>query len=219
MRKNPLLTTALMWFMAAVCCYGLGSSREAEAADGKTLFVSCAACHGKAGEGNAALGAPSIAGLQSWYLKSQLEAFSQGRRGYKPGDTYGVQMRAAITAIPTAADRAAVVAYIAKLPTVKPKPSGKPADKAALANGSTQFNALCSSCHGSNGLGNQALGAPRLAGQNSAYLARQLAAFRNGQRGAQAGDKFGKQMAAMSKLLTPGKNEQDTLSYITTLKP
>ena len=74
-------------------------------------------------------------------------------------------------------------------------------------------------CHGSNVLGNQALGAPRLAGHNSAYLARQLAAFRNGQRGGMAGDKLGKQMAVMSKLLPAGKAEQDTLAYIATLKP
>lgn len=218
MQKGPMPVIVRGWVLSALSLCGLCLDSSASAADGKTLFASCAACHGQRAEGNAALGAPALAGLQDWYLKSQLEAFSQGRRGYKAVDSYGIQMRAAAKALPTAADRAAVIAYIAKLPPVSAAPAKKP-DTAALANGSTQFNALCSSCHGSNGKGNQALGAPRLVGQNSAYLARQLAAFRNGQRGAQPGDKFGKQMAAMSKLLTPGKNEQDTLSYIATLKP
>ncbi len=216
-RIQPPLT-AWLCFITAAFCGGLGYGQAASAADAKTLFASCAACHGQRGEGNAALGAPAIAGMQDWYLKSQLEAFTLGRRGYKAGDTYGVQMRAAVKILPSAADRAAVAAYIAKMPPVH-SPPPKKTDKAALANGSTQFNALCSSCHGSNGLGNQALGAPRLAGQNSAYLARQLAAFRSGQRGAAPNDKLGKQMAVMSKLLPAGKAEQDTLAYIATLKP
>jgi cytochrome c oxidase subunit 2 len=218
MNKSRLRLTAMMQIAIIGIVCGLGFVSTALSADGKSLFASCAACHGQRAEGNPALGAPAIAGLQDWYLKSQLEAFSQGRRGYKPYDNYGAQMRAAVKILPSAADRAAVSSYLAKMPPVKAN-GGKPADRAALANGSTQFNALCSSCHGSNGLGNQALGAPRLAGQNTAYLARQLAAFRNGQRGGMANDKFGKQMAIMSKLLPVGKAEQDTLAYIATLKP
>ena len=218
MHKIQPPLAAWMWFIAAVFCCSLGYGQAALAVDAKTLYASCVACHGQRGEGNAALGAPAIAGMQDWYLKSQLEAFALGRRGYKADDNYGAQMRAAVKTLTSAADRAAVAAYVAKLPALKPA-AGKPAGKAALANGSTQFNALCSSCHGSNGLGNQALGAPRLAGQNSAYLARQLAAFRSGQRGGSAGDKLGKQMAVMSKLLPAGKAEQDTLAYIATLKP
>lgn len=215
-RRSPLTRVLRLAFIAVLGAPGF--CLAASSTDAKTLFTSCAACHGQRGEGNAALGAPAIAGMQDWYLKSQLEAFALGRRGYKAGDTYGAQMRAAVKTLPSAAERAAVAAYIARLPPVKPA-AGKTADRTALANGSTQFNALCSSCHGSNGLGNQALGAPRLAGQNSAYLARQLAAFRSGQRGGMAGDKLGKQMAVMSKLLPAGKAEQDTLAYIATLKP
>lgn len=215
-----MLTTAArgaVWILVFAMA-GLCPAERAGAADGKALYAPCAACHGQRGEGNPALGAPVLAGLQDWYLKSQLEAFALGRRGYAAGDTYGVQMRTMAKTLPGAAERAAVSAYIAKFPTLAATPSKKP-DRAALANGSTQYNALCSSCHGSNGLGNQALAAPRLAGQNSAYLARQLAAFRNGQRGAKPNDKFGKQMAMMSKLLPAGKAEQDTLAYIASLKP
>jgi cytochrome c553 len=40
----------------------------------------------------------------------------------------------------------------------------------------------CVACHGANGQGNPAMKAPRLAGQNAAYLARQLEAYANGAR-------------------------------------
>ena len=48
---------------------------------------------------------------------------------------------------------------------------------------STEILAGCAACHGANGQGNQALGAPPLAGQDAAYLARQLNNFKAGRRG------------------------------------
>jgi cytochrome c oxidase subunit 2 len=185
-------------------------------ADGKTLYSSCAACHGAKGEGNRALGAPNIAGMDAWYLKTQLENFSTGKRGTKAGDSYGAQMRAGSAAANTLANRAAIATYISKMPKVAmaAKSSGKP----NLANGSTQYNALCSACHNANGKGNQALGAPRLVGLDNVYLSRQYSNFRTGLRGYHANDKFGKQMAAISKMLD-AKAEPDVFAYINTLKP
>lgn len=185
-------------------------------ANGKTLYTSCAACHGTKGEGNRALGAPNIAGMDAWYLKTQLENFSSGKRGTKAGDTYGAQMRAASAPTNTPANRAAIVTYISKMPKVVV--ASKATTKANLANGATQYNALCSACHAASGKGNQSLGAPRLAGVDNVYLSRQYSNFRNGLRGYHANDKFGKQMAAISKMLD-AKAEPDVFSYINTLKP
>lgn len=56
--------------------------------------------------------------------------------------------------------------------------------------------AVCASCHGAQGEGNQALGAPRLAGQNAAYLARQLHNFKEGKRAYDPKDKDGATMRA-----------------------
>jgi cytochrome c553 len=206
------------WIRAALTalafCATLSSTLQA--ADSKAQYTSCAACHDKKGEGNKALGAPNIAGMDAWYVKAQLENFAGGRRGTKAGDTYGAQMRAGSMVLATPADRAGMAAFIAKMPkqTVATKASGK----ANLANGSTQYNALCSACHAANGKGNQALGAPRLAGIDAVYLARQYANFRKGLRGSHPNDKLGKQMAAISKMLD-AKAEQDVLAYIGTLKP
>lgn len=211
----PLLPSWVRAVLAAlVICAALSSPLPA--ADSKTLFASCTACHGQKGEGTRTLGAPNIAGMDAWYIKAQLDSFANGWRGTKPGDAFGAQMRAASAVLATPADRANMAAFVAKLP--KQKTAANPPGKANLGNGSTQYNALCSACHAANGKGNQALGAPRLAGVDTVYLARQYGNFRKGLRGSHPNDKFGKQMAAISKMLD-AKSEQDVLAYIGTLKP
>lgn len=188
----------------------------ASSADGKALYTSCAACHGSKGEGNRALGAPNIAGMDDWYLNRQLENFASGKRGTKPDDSYGAQMRTGSGAVNTPAKRASIVAYVAKLPKVNVKSTAT--GKVNLANGSTQYNALCSACHAANGKGNQTLGAPSLVAIDSIYLSRQFTKFRLGKRGYDASDMHGKQMAAISKMLNP-KTEPDVFAYISNLKP
>ncbi|MGH8135827.1 MAG: c-type cytochrome [Steroidobacteraceae bacterium] len=61
--------------------------------------------------------------------------------------------------------------------------------------------AVCMACHGPAGEGNQALNAPRLAGQPAWYLRRQLHNFRGGLRGAHEQDSFGAQMRAFAAML------------------
>lgn len=60
----------------------------------------------------------------------------------------------------------------------------------------------CAACHGAQGEGNLALKAPRLAGQNSVYLERQLNAYKNKQRGYHPDDVQGKVMAQMVQTLS-----------------
>lgn len=206
---------------AALACVLTSIGIPAAAADGKAMYVTCAACHGARGEGNAKIGAPNIAGMDAWYVERQLDNFAAGRRGNSPADTQGAQMKAAVAALPGAPERQAVAAYVAAMPQVGAggTASVKGAGKVDLNNGKTQYNSLCTSCHQANGAGNKALGAPRLAGVDPTYIARQLANFRAGVRGAHPDDKTGKQMAAISKLLADPVAERDTLAYIATLKP
>lgn len=56
----------------------------------------------------------------------------------------------------------------------------------------------CIACHGDAAQGNVALGAPALAGQDSAYLVRQLQHFKSGVRGSDPRDSQGAQMRAMA---------------------
>lgn len=63
----------------------------------------------------------------------------------------------------------------------------------------------CRSCHGDDGLGSPAINAPRIAGQSESYIARQLANYRDGVRGAHPDDTYGRQMALMASGLDSEK--------------
>ena len=65
-----------------------------DASRGKQLFETCAACHGKQGEGNLILNAPRIAGQADWYVVRQLSKFKAGIRGAHVKDIQGMQMAA-----------------------------------------------------------------------------------------------------------------------------
>jgi cytochrome c553 len=200
--------------VAALAAAAMLAATTALAADGRALFAPCVACHGPHGEGVPATGAPNIAGSQAWYVERQLKNFATGLRGAQPGDSYGAAMRAGSAAIATDGDRATLAAYVATLPRVRAA-----AGTAVTDNGRNYFNAICSACHGASGLGNGALGAPRLAGLPAAYLARQLAAFKSGQRGAQPGDRLGAQMRSIAAMLPDARTEQDVIAYAASLKP
>ena len=58
---------------------------------------------------------------------------------------------------------------------------------------------VCTACHGPAGAGNQAMNAPKLAGQEAWYVVKQMQLFQNGARGTAPGDMHGMQMAMMSK--------------------
>ena len=68
----------------------------------------------------------------------------------------------------------------------------------------------CAACHGDKGQGNQALSAPPLAGQDAAYLARQLHNFTQGRRGYAAADQPGQQMRTVAAAL--GQDEISSLA-------
>jgi cytochrome c oxidase subunit 2 len=59
---------------------------------GKSLYTTCAACHGNAGQGVWSTNAPRLANMSDWYLARQLHNFQQGIRGTHPQDFSGAQM-------------------------------------------------------------------------------------------------------------------------------
>ncbi|NNL56718.1 MAG: c-type cytochrome, partial [Pseudomonadales bacterium] len=75
----------------------------------------------------------------------------------------------------------------------------------------------CGSCHGYRAEGSPPLHAPRLAGLNAAYLARQYAHFVAGRRGAHAQDRHGRTMAAIAAGLSDEALVNDVVAYIGTL--
>jgi cytochrome c553 len=87
----------------------------------------------------------------------------------------------------------------------------------AAADGKALF-APCIACHGSRAEGNPALNAPAIAGQDAAYLERQLRAFRSERRGTHKSDSLGAQMrAAAAATLVDDAAVAKVATYISTL--
>ena len=185
----------------------------AAAAPSPQLYASCVACHGARGEGNAAVGAPAIAGQSESYLRRQLQNFRAGVRGTHKADVYGAQMKAASGA--TLRDDnalASLAQYVGSLP----KTTVKSVAKFDAHNGNNLYQGKCGACHGGKAEGNEALSAPRLSGLDAVYLQRQLANFRTGVRGAHERDKYGRQMALMAGMVTTEKDVNDVIGHIQT---
>ncbi len=66
---------------------------------GEKLYITCGKCHGKQGEGRWAVNAPRIAGMNDWYLKTQLMNFKHGIRGAHPQDITGQQMETMVLSL------------------------------------------------------------------------------------------------------------------------
>jgi len=84
------------------------------------------------------------------------------------------------------------------------------------AEGAALF-APCIACHGNKGEGNSKLNSPAIAGQDAAYLERQLRNFRGDRRGSHKADVFGAQMKALATTLTDDAAVTKVSSYIESL--
>lgn len=193
--------------------FGELSQRVAgNASVGAAQYAVCAACHGQQGEGLQAMNAPKLAGQDPWYLRREILAFKEGLRGTHEDDVYGKQMAPMANTLVDEAAIANVVAHIGTFPD-QPVPatvSGDAERGAKLAN-------VCAYCHGRDGMGNEATNAPRIAGLNDWYLARQLMHFKNGVRGSHPQDYYGMQMGFMGRILKDEQAVNDVVAYINTL--
>ena len=175
-------------------------------------FEYCTVCHGANGNGNPAIRAPRIAGIEPWYLKNQFSAFKAGWRGAHPDDAPGNEMRPVADAL----NPAEIEQAITYLTTFSPKPppitvSGD------IAHGKTVYGA-CVACHGARGEGKQLLHAPALVMRSDWYLVTQLRNYRAGLRGANKADSNGQQMRAIAASLTNDYAIDDVVSYINSLR-
>jgi cytochrome c553 len=178
----------------------------------ETSFEYCTVCHGANGNGNVAIHAPKIAGIEPWYLKNQFVAFKAGWRGAHTDDAPGNEMRP-VAAILSDAEIDRALAYVA---------SFSPKQPAVTVSGDAahgkELYSTCAACHGAAAQGNQALHAPALAGRTDWYLVTQLHNYRGGMRGTNADDSNGQQMRAMAATLTDDAAVNDVVAYINTLR-
>lgn len=180
---------------------------------GEELFKLCSQCHGDAGTGNYAIRAPAIAGLQAWYVETQLHKFQDGIRGANADDAEGLRMRPMARTIRSDEDIASLAAYVESLSPAAVEAEVEGGD---AARGKKLF-APCGACHGVDAAGNPALFGPSLRHSNDWYLAAQLHKFKSGIRGANPKDQTGILMRPMSMTLADDQAVKDVVAYILTL--
>lgn len=174
----------------------------------------CLACHGAQGIGEESLQAPALTSLDPVYIARQLRHFRDGVRGAHPDDTHGAIMAASSASLDDASI-ANLTAYIDALPNVLPAATVK----GDLSQGEDYHLNLCSACHGSNALGNEALEAPALAGLNDWYVLSQYEKFRGGLRGAHPEDRWGVQMVRLAPAISDNDILESIAAYLATLPP
>jgi cytochrome c553 len=82
---------------------------------GEALFGTCKTCHGPSGAGLQALKAPRLAGVDDWYLATEIRKFRSGVRGANPKDHEGNLMRPMARSLANEDAIRNVVAYIGTL--------------------------------------------------------------------------------------------------------
>jgi cytochrome c553 len=200
--------TVLLALLVAVA--GGAARAEADPAAGRTLYATCESCHGAAGEGNRALGAPRLSHLGPVYIEAQLLKFKSGSRGGTGSSSRAMQMAGMAAVLPDEQAVRDVAAYIATLDS----PVSAVTVEGNGELGGDYFNQFCGACHGAAAEGNPALNSPRLAGSDDWYLLAQLNAFRTGQRGAHPEDRTGKQMRAMAGVLPDDQSVRNVVAFI-----
>ena len=176
---------------------------------GKFVALNCTACHGAEGISRSEL-YPTLAGMESVTIFKQLDDFRVGKRAN------GV-MHAIATAL-TPENSADVAAYFASRTDGLAPPHEDPlqgghtlreddiAMRLVFAGDPVRGVPSCSSCHGPSAI---KLGAPRLMGQQAAYIERQLAAFAQGWRE----NDINEQMRTIAAQLTPAEMHAVAMFY------
>lgn len=147
-----------------------------DAAAGQAKTAVCGACHNPDGN-SLAPNFPKLAGQGERYLTKQLHDIKDGKRTV-------LEMTGMLTAF-SDQDLADIAAYFSSQ-----KGSVGAADPKLVERGKALFNGgdlskglpACTGCHSPNGAGIAAAGFPHLGGQHASYIAKQLTAFREGER-------------------------------------
>ena len=135
----------------------------------------CSNCHGVTGT-SVSPNMPHLAGQQKAYLVAQLRGFRSKSRQ----DPAGFEYMWGLSRSFTDEQIGALAAYYAGQPAARGRTGG---DEARLKAGDGIFHQgvpgknvpACMACHGNEGQGNEAF--PRLAGQHSDYVVKQLIVF------------------------------------------
>lgn len=173
---NKLLVSLLLTLGVTGGANAAGATVAGDAAAGQAKTAVCGACHNPDGN-SLAPNFPKLAGQGERYLTKQLHDIKDGKRTV-------LEMTGMLTNF-SDQDLADIAAYFSSQ-----KGSVGAADPALVKRGEELFRggnlekglAACTGCHSPNGAGNAAAGFPHLGGQHASYVAKQLTAFREGER-------------------------------------
>lgn len=168
---NKLIVSLLLTLGLVGVAHAAGDAKA-----GQAKAAVCGACHGADGN-SMAPNFPKLAGQGERYLLKQMHDIKDGKRTV-------LEMTGLLTNL-SDQDLADIAAYFASQ-----NASVGAADPKLVAQGEALFRGgklaegmpACTGCHNPAGQGNAEAGFPHLGGQHAAYTAKQLTAFREGER-------------------------------------
>ena len=162
---------ALVVAAGLIAAFGASGAAAAGPTDtpGFTKAFSCSACHGRAGASRADA-VPVLAGMPAWYFKKAIADYAAGRRPSPEMEPFSKMVGT------LGVDE--IAAYFAAQPR-ESSPLG--VDRTAIGSGRAA-STPCAACHGAEGRGDQAKGAPPLVGQPPGYLLNQMKLFKTDKR-------------------------------------
>ncbi|MNM92405.1 Cytochrome c4 precursor [compost metagenome] len=168
---NKLLVSLLLTLGLTGVAHAAGDAKA-----GQAKAAVCGACHGADGN-SMAPNFPKLAGQGERYLLKQMHDIKDGKRTV-------LEMTGLLTNL-SDQDLEDIAAYFSSQHM-----SIGMADPNLVAQGEALFRGgkiadgmpACTGCHSPSGVGNDAAGFPRLGGQHSGYVAKQLTNFREGDR-------------------------------------
>ncbi|MCG8908515.1 c-type cytochrome [Pseudomonas nitroreducens] len=168
---NKLIVSLLLTLGLVGVAHAAGDAKA-----GQAKAAVCGACHGADGN-SMAPNFPKLAGQGERYLLKQMHDIKDGKRTV-------LEMTGLLTNL-SDQDLADIAAYFSSQ-----NGSVGAADPKLVAQGEALFRGgklaegmpACTGCHNPAGQGNAEAGFPHLGGQHAAYTAKQLTAFREGER-------------------------------------
>ncbi|MEL7536356.1 MAG: c-type cytochrome [Pseudomonadota bacterium] len=173
--KRSLLTALFGLFLAAPAFASSLVDGDGDAGKGKS--ITCAACHGAAGNSiNPEW--PSLAGQNAKYIVAQLYAFREGHRN-------NVLMTSQAMILDEDGINDLAVYYEGLAPeqlSVADPALVERGRKLYIAGDGEQQVSACIACHGPGGKGNPASAYPKIGGQHATYTAKSLRDYASGER-------------------------------------
>jgi cytochrome c553 len=136
--------------------------------NGAVIFKACGVCHGLSGGGTPDGHVPRLSGQHYSVLVKQLVDYRNHRR-WDPLMEYESDQHL----LKSAQDIADVAAYVSEI-EIPPNEGINVGSGEFLARGTEVYGRSCAACHGKYGDGSDRQQIPKVAGQNYAYLVRQI---------------------------------------------